>query len=165
MKFATTLTLVAGVALVDARRPASGSWAEKKLRQTKDHLERAHGRGLTGLIDPMTGEIHGKHFKKGFKSNRLGKSQITIDGIDGTFDLDSFVSSFLGFVNGITYKGVQEDDALTNCFYAGYTLVESGDQMAYILENAGEDLGSYKWFQGIIQEPIHFLINTTVFYQ
>ena len=54
---------------------------------------------------------------------------------------------------------------MTNCFYAGYALVENIDQTVFIFENAGNDAGSYKWFGFIFKEPINLILNTSVAYQ
>lgn len=166
MRFTTGLAAAALVALgADARRGVTSDYAHHTVRKTKDHLERTHGKGLVGMFDE-NGQIHSKHIKQGFKSDKLGAAQIQIEGIENTtFNLDSFVTNFLGFVNGMTYRGVQADEALTNCFYAGYSLVQSVDEIIYIFENATNQKGSYKWFQYALHEPAHFILNTTVFYQ
>lgn len=166
MRFIAGLALAACAALTaEARRGQVTDHARDVVRKTKDHLERTHGKGLVGMFDEH-GKIHSKHIQKGFKSDRLGAAQIQIEGIDNvTFNLDSLVVNFLGFVNGMTYRGVQADEALTNCFYAGYSIIQSIDEIIYIFENASAQAGSYKWFQYAIHEPIHFLLNFLVFYQ
>lgn len=65
----------------------------------------------------------------------------------------------------MTYDGVQTSDNISNCFYAGYSLVETTDQLIYIFENAGKNAGAYHWFGFAVEEPIHFALNSTVFYQ
>lgn len=79
--------------------------------------------------------------------------------------MDSTVTSFLGFLDGMTYKGVQESEAITNCFYSGYALIQNVDEVVYIFENSSSEAGTYFWFQYGVHEPLHLALNSTVFYQ
>ena len=133
MRF-TVAAMAAALVMVDAKAPSN--YARKKVKEVKRKLERIHGRGLVGLYNEY-GEFRPHRLSKGFKNNRLG-STITIDGIDGTFELDSWIVNFLGGLDGITYSEVQgEDSAFSNCFYSGYAMVENVENIIYIFNNAG----------------------------
>lgn len=133
MKFTSALASAAVLAIsAEAKLGYKTDYAQKVVAETKEHLERIHGRGLTGLFDEH-GTLQGHHFKKGYKSSVMQGAQIKIPGVDKVLDVDSFVTNFLGFVSGLTFTGVQSDgNALTNCFYSGYTLVKNADDIIYI---------------------------------
>ena len=140
MRFA--VAALAGIfMMVDARNPSK--YAIKKTRAMRDKLERIHGRGMVGLYDEndefrvhrLSKGLKGYHQKK--RAERLGAT-ISIDGIDGTFELDSWIVEFLGTLDGFTYSEVQgESNAIANCFISGYSIVENIDSIIYIFNNAG----------------------------
>lgn len=133
MRFAVA-AMVAAMVTVDGR--AYSSYALKKVKETRHKLERIHGRGLVGLYNEHN-EFRPHRLSKGLKNNKLGAS-ISIDGIDGTFELDSWIVNFLGALDGFTYSEVQgEENAISNCFFAGYSIVENVTDIGYIFNNAG----------------------------
>ena len=90
----------------------------------------------------------------------------TLEGIDKVFSLDSWEMSLLGAFQGFTYTEVQgEENSSSNCFYAGYAIVENVDDIVYIFDHAGDDAGSYKWFEWLFEEPLNLVLNSTVVYQ
>ena len=122
---------------------------------------------MVGLYD-SEGKFNHHNLTKGLKSKRLGGGDavVTIDGVDGPIELDSWISTFLGALDGFTYSEVQGDaSTVSNCFFSGYAMVENIDNVIYILDHAGDDAGSYKWFQYVFDEPINLALNTTVLYQ
>ena len=105
MRFAVA-AMVAAMVTVDGR--AYSSYALKKVKQTRHKLERIHGRGLVGLYNEHN-EFRPHRLSKGLKNNKLGAS-ISIDGIDGTFELDSWIVNFLGALDGFTYSEVRGEE-------------------------------------------------------
>jgi len=90
---------------------------------------------LVGLYNEHN-EFRPHRLSKGLKNNKLGAS-ISIDGIDGTFELDSWIVNFLGALDGFTYSEVQgEENAISNCFFSGYSIVENVTDIGYIFNNA-----------------------------
>lgn len=166
MRFGTAVAAAAVLGLATARTPSN--YAIKKVRETRHKLEKLHGKGMTGLYD-LKGSFKPERLGKGMKSpsRTLGAgATATIEGIDGTFALDGWEMSLLGALQGFTYSEVQgEDNSISNCFFAGYSIIENVDDIVYIFQHAADDAGSYKWFEWLIEEPLNLLLNSTVTYQ
>ena len=137
-------------------------------------MERTYGKGLTGLFDERTGV---------FRPERLGRtnritggaqlgSSMAVTIYEGlTIDATGGAASFLGFIQGLQYEGLVREDSsniptteipVTNCFAAGYALMESFDTLGFNWETIFDEPGSIKFFDVLVLDPVHILADISV---
>jgi hypothetical protein len=88
-----------------------------------------------------------------------------------TIDASTGSAYVLGFVNGLQYTGLAQDDsallpidsvALTNCFASTFALLEDFEVSAFNLRTFSSDPGTLKIFDALMLDPSHILMDMTV---
>lgn len=145
------------------------------MASTKYRLERNFGKGLTGLyneqgqVDPdRLGWMTNKHRGK----RPLGAVIVDITGWT-TIDATNATAQVLGFINGLQYRGLEREVEifqntqveLTNCFAATYGMIESIEEIMYTLQTMNTSPGTFKWFDLMLMDPAHILMDFTVQWQ
>lgn len=162
MRFAAAAFAAAMIGLVEAKGKVT-KFATKSVANTKKKLEKIHGKGLTGLYD-LQGQWRPERLGKSMKPLKGGQTA-SFEGSDVIFNLDGWEMAMLGAFQGFTYSDVQGENAVSNCFYAAFEVVDNVNDIKYIFQHANDDAGSYKWWSFAIEEPINLILNFSVTYQ
>ena len=54
---------------------------------------------------------------------------------------------------------------MTNCFAATYGMIETIEDLLYHIESINSDAGTFKWFDVLLMDPAHILMDLTVQWQ
>lgn len=176
MKFAAALS---AFALVGVEAKNYSSYSIKRANETRVKLERAFGPGLHELYDEH-GKFEAHKLTWAFKKKTVAKpilQQIAVQVVPGAAAIDATLNSafWLGFTNGFTYKGLENDATnpvlpeasvdLTNCFAASWALQDDFNTIRHNVATFTESPGTAKWFDVVLMDPGHITLDYSVLYE